>query len=54
MLVDPAQFRLQLFRGKADGAQYAHAAGLGNGDDDVATVRERNEWKFYAQQLADR
>ena len=53
MRVDPVQLFLEALGTHADGAEHAHAAGLGDGDDDVAAMREGEERKLDAEALAE-
>jgi hypothetical protein len=52
VLVDPAQFSLELFGGKGGCAQHTESAGFGDRNHHVAAVRESENRQFTAQSSA--
>ena len=53
VLVDPVQLDLELLGREADGAEHAEAAGLADGDDDVAAVGEGEDRELDAELVAE-
>ena len=52
VVVDPLELDLELLGAEADGAEHAEAAGLADGDDDVAAVGEGEDRELDAESLA--
>ena len=53
VLVDPVELDLELLGREADRAEHAEAAGLADGDDDVAAVREGEDRELDAELVAE-
>ncbi len=53
MVVDPAEFLLEIVGGEGGGAEDAEAAGLGDFDDDVAAVGEGEDRDVAAEGFGD-
>ena len=54
VLVDPGQLQLEFLGGERQGAQHAHAAGVGDGGDHVAAVGEGEDRVLDAEPLRER
>ena len=54
VLVDPVELDLELLGAEPDGAEHAEAAGLADGDDDVAAVGEGEDRELDAELVAER
>ena len=54
VFVDPVQLNLELLRPKSQCAEHTKSSGVGDGSDDVATMREGEDWKFDSKTLGDR